>query len=95
MTYYSVYVNGKRLAFTYDKRQAENIARANNGIIKSADHTKTGTCKEYIIKYKVFTIPYYYEFKCYAESNDQAITQFIKAEPIGIERYYIESINDI
>lgn len=52
--------------------------------------------KEYIIKYKVFSIPYYYEFKCVAETTDKAITQFIKKETlIGIERFYIAAENKI
>lgn len=33
MVYYWIIVNGKKFAFTYDKQQAENIAKANNGYI--------------------------------------------------------------
>ena len=51
--------------------------------------------KQYIIKYKVFNLPYYYEFKAYAKTADDAITAFIKAEPIGIERYYIAAVLDV
>lgn len=52
--------------------------------------------KEYIIKYKVFSIPYYYEFKCFADSANNAITQFIKKETlIGIERFYIAAETNI
>ena len=37
MTYYWIYVNGKKYAFTYDKEQAEAIAKANNGIVKAVE----------------------------------------------------------
>ena len=33
MVYYWIFVDGKKFAFTYDKQQAENIAKANNGYI--------------------------------------------------------------
>ena len=51
--------------------------------------------REYVIKYKVFSISWYYEFKCYETTADKAITAFIKEYPIGIERYYIAFANDI
>lgn len=51
--------------------------------------------KEYVVKYKVFTIPFWYEFKCYAGSTDEAVSAFIREEPIGIEKYYISAVYDI
>lgn len=33
MTGYWIIVNGKKFAFTYDRKQAGNIATANNGYI--------------------------------------------------------------
>lgn len=51
--------------------------------------------KQYIIKYKLFGMPYYYEFRTYSENSDSAISAFIKEYPIGIERYYIAAILDI
>ncbi len=51
--------------------------------------------KEYVFKYKVFSLPFWYEFKCYAENTDQACSAFIKANPIGIEKYYIMAVYDI
>ena len=51
--------------------------------------------KQYIIKYKLFTMPWYYEFTTYAESGSEALAAFIKAEPFGVERYYISAAIDI
>ena len=51
--------------------------------------------KEYVFSYKVKTIPFWYAFSCYAETTDEAITQFIKENPIGIEKYYISAVYDI
>ena len=51
--------------------------------------------KEYVFKYKVKTIPFWYEFKCYEESTDKAVTQFLKENPIGIEKHYISAVYDI
>ncbi len=51
--------------------------------------------KQYIIKYKLFAMPWYYEFTTYAESADEAITAFVKAEPFGIERYYLAAVLDV
>lgn len=45
--------------------------------------------RQFIIKYKLFTMPWYYEFTTYAESGSEAITAFLKEYPIGIEKYYV------
>ena len=51
--------------------------------------------KQYIIKYKLRSLPFYYEFVAYEESTDSAITAFYKEYPIGIERFYIAAVLDI
>lgn len=51
--------------------------------------------KEYVFKYKVFTIPFWYEFKCYAETRENAVAAFIKENPIGIEKYYIAIVLEV
>lgn len=50
--------------------------------------------KQYIIKYKVKSIPFYYEFRVYETTTDNAITAFFKEYPIGIERFYIATVNE-
>lgn len=47
--------------------------------------------KQFIIKYKLFSMPFYYEFSVYAESGSHAITAFLKEYPIGIEKYYVSA----
>lgn len=52
--------------------------------------------KEYTISYKVFSLPWYFTFSCYAENAEQAITKFIKSSDYsGVERFYISSVHDI
>lgn len=51
--------------------------------------------REYVFKYKLFTMPWFYEFKCYAENTENAIAAFIKENHIGIEKYYIYGVFDI
>lgn len=51
--------------------------------------------KQYIIKYKLRSIPFYYEFRVYEKSTDDAVTAFYKEYPIGIERFYIAAVLDI
>lgn len=51
--------------------------------------------KQFIIKYKLFTMPFYYEFKVYAENTESACNAFFKEYPIGIERFYIATTIDI
>lgn len=50
---------------------------------------------EYVFRYKVFTIPLWYEFRCYADSTDGAVFAFIRENPIGIEKYYISAVYEI
>ena len=45
--------------------------------------------KEYIIHYKVFSLPWWYSFSCYADSADSAVSMFLRENPIGIESYKI------
>ena len=46
--------------------------------------------KQYIIKYKVFSLKWWYEFSCYAENTQEAINTFIRENTlIGIEKFYI------
>jgi hypothetical protein len=51
--------------------------------------------KQYIIKYKLRSLPFYYECVAYEESTDSAITAFYKEYPIGVERFYIAAVLDI
>lgn len=46
--------------------------------------------KQYIIKYKVFSLKWWYEFTCYAENTQEALKAFIRENAfIGIEKFYI------
>ena len=51
--------------------------------------------KEYVINYKVRSLPYWYVFTCYAENSDSAISAFLKEEPFGIESFKIVAVYDI
>lgn len=51
--------------------------------------------QEYVFRYKVFSLPYWYEFVCYADSTNKAITMFLRENPIGIESYRILMVKDI
>lgn len=51
--------------------------------------------KEYVFNYKVKTIPYWYTFTCYADSTDNAISAFLKENPIGIETFRIVKVNNL
>lgn len=51
--------------------------------------------KEYVFKYKLFSMPWFYEFKCYAETTENAVAAFIKENPIGIEKYYIAFVVEV
>ena len=51
--------------------------------------------KEYVFKYKVFTMPWWWEWKCYAESTEEACTLFRKDNPTGIECYRIAFVNPV
>lgn len=51
--------------------------------------------KEYVFNYKVKTIPFWYVWTCYAESTEQAVSAFMKENPIGIESFRIVRVNEI
>ena len=69
----------------------------NNDCLDNRKIMKRGKamCKEYVFNYKVFSLPYWYVFTCYAKSNDDAISQFLRENPIGIESYRIVHVNNI
>ena len=51
--------------------------------------------KKYYFKYKVFSIPYYYEFTCYADTEAEARRLFILNVDGMIEDYriaYVETV---
>ena len=50
---------------------------------------------KYYIKYKVFSIPYYYEFTCYADSPEEAQKLFLLNVDGMIEDYRIAYIENI
>ena len=51
--------------------------------------------KEYVFNYKVKTLPFWYTFRVYAESQDEAISAFLRENPFGIEIYRIVKVYDI
>lgn len=51
--------------------------------------------KEYIIKYKVRSIPFWYEFKGYFRNDDDATTAFLRENMIGLECFRIVARNEI
>lgn len=51
--------------------------------------------KHYIFKYKVESIPYYYEFKCYAESEQDAEETFKQETAVyNVSDHYIVLVED-
>lgn len=50
---------------------------------------------EFVINYKLFSMPWFYTFTVYAESGSQAISEFLKEYPIGVEKYYISKVYNI
>lgn len=51
--------------------------------------------KEYVISYKVRSLPYWYTFTCYEESADKAVSAFWRENPFGIEAFRIVAENEI
>ena len=52
-------------------------------------------CKQYIIKYRIASIPWEFEFMAIEDTADKAITAFIREYPIGITSYRIAAVLDI
>ena len=51
--------------------------------------------KHYIFKYKVESIPYYYEFKCYAASEQEAMERFREETAVyNVEDSYVMMVED-
>ena len=50
--------------------------------------------KKYYFKYKVHSIPYYYEFTCYAETDAEASALFI-LNVDGVEDYRIVFVETV
>ena len=50
---------------------------------------------KYYIKYKPQTMPYYYEFTCYAYSKSEAIESFQRNADGIIESFYIAFVESV
>lgn len=61
----------------------------------TVEHVLKQMYSEFVIKYKVRSVPFWYEFKTIAENSDSAITAFLREYPIGIEKYYISACYSI
>ncbi len=73
----------------------EDIADFEKQMVGNA-WAKCDTVKKFYIKYKMFGIPYYYEFTCYAESERDALKIFLlNVEVANVEDYYVAWVEEI
>lgn len=73
----------------------EDIADFETQMVGNA-WAKCDTVKKFYIKYKMFGIPYYYEFTCYAVSERHALKLFVlNVFKPSVEDYYIALVEEI